>query len=229
MIYSWQVSSCEKSLVGEKKFIPIFPGFCRFRFPLHRFVFHFLWQMPAYLVGYANGMLHSEQPTVLLARRHLNTMLLTNFENLNFISNIFQETQDFLVLTEPLIICIYLRTTDRQFCDQRNVRLPDSKLLKYDLVQTLNTLNTLLCEFLLPGRHLFHLIFVGSPFFQNTKSSSQIWIKKSCGKISCPHGNCFKKIDYFWKSCFQILVFDNDKWNGFKQEKESFKKKYKRP
>ena len=133
IIYNWQLLSSEKLLVG-KKFIPIFQGFCRFRFPLHRFVFHFLWQMPAYLVSYANGMLHSEQPTVLLARRHLNTMLLTNFENLNSISNIFQETHDFLVLTEPLIICIYLRTTDRQFCDQRNVRLPTSKLLKYDLV-----------------------------------------------------------------------------------------------
>ena len=44
----------------------------------------------------------------------------------------------------------------------------------------------------------FHLIFVGSPFFQNTKSSSQIWIKKSYGENFCPHGNCFKKIDYFW-------------------------------
>ena len=42
----------------------------------------------------------------------------------------------------------------------------------------------------------------------------------------CLHGNCCKKIDYFWKYCFQILVFD--KWNSFKQEKESFKKKYKR-
>ena len=86
IIYNWQLLSSEKLLVG-KKFIPIFQGFCRFRFPLHRFVFHFLWQMPAYLVSYANGMLHSEQPTVLLARRHLNTMLLTNFEkNTRFLS-----------------------------------------------------------------------------------------------------------------------------------------------
>ena len=57
-------------------------------------------------------------------------------------------------------------------------------------------------------RYFVHLIFVGSPFFQNTKSSTQIWIKKSCGENFCHHGNCFKKIDYFWKSCFQILVFD---------------------
>ena len=37
-------------------------------------------QMPVYLVGYAKGMLYFKQATVLLARRHLNTMLLTNFE-----------------------------------------------------------------------------------------------------------------------------------------------------
>ena len=55
--------------------------------------------MPVYLVSYAKRMLYSEQPTVSLARRHLNTMILTNFENLNSISNIFQETHDFLVLS----------------------------------------------------------------------------------------------------------------------------------
>ena len=83
-------------------------------------------------------MLHSENPTVLLARRHLNTMCLTNFENLRSISNIFQETHNFLVLADPVIICVYLRTTDRHFCDEGNVRLPASNLLKYDLVQSLN-------------------------------------------------------------------------------------------
>ena len=86
--------------------------------------------MPAYLVGYANGMLHSEQPTVLLARRHLHTMLLTNFENLNSISNIFQETHDFLAWTDPQIICIYLKTADMHFRDQVNLRHSTSKLLK---------------------------------------------------------------------------------------------------
>ena len=50
----------------------------------------------------------------------------------------------------------------------------------------------------------FHLIFFGLPFFCFFK------ILKALHKfelISAPHGNCFKKIDYFWKSCFQILVF----------------------
>ena len=91
--------------------------------------------MPVYLVGYAKHILYSEQPTVLLPRRHLNTMLLTNFENLNSMWNIFQETHDFLVLTDPLII----RTNDCHFRDQGNVRHPTSKLLKCDLVQTLTT------------------------------------------------------------------------------------------
>ena len=77
---------------------------------------------------------------VLLSRRHLSTMLLTNFENLNSISNIFQEVHDFLVLTDPLIMCIYSRTTDRHFRDQENVRHPTSNLLKCDLIKTLNTL-----------------------------------------------------------------------------------------
>ena len=75
-------------------------------------------------------MLYSEQPTVLLARRDLNPMILTNFENLNSISNI---------LPDPVIIRIYLRTTDRHFRDQGKVRHPKSKLLKCNLVQKLNT------------------------------------------------------------------------------------------
>ena len=53
-------------------------------------------------------------------------MFLTNFENLNSISNIFQETYDFLALTDPLIICILFKTTDRHLRDQR----PTSKITK---------------------------------------------------------------------------------------------------
>ena len=37
-----------------------------------------------------------------------------------------------------VIICIYLRTSDRHFGDQGNVRHLTSMLLKCDLVQTLN-------------------------------------------------------------------------------------------
>ena len=57
--------------------------FYRFRFLLHGFFF--------FIFSYAKCMLYSKQPTIFLARRHLNTMFLTNFENLNSISNIFQE------------------------------------------------------------------------------------------------------------------------------------------
>ena len=96
--------------------------------------------MPVYLVSYAKCMLYSEQPTVLLAKNHLITMIWTNFENLSFISNIFQETHDFLSLTDLVIIYIYLRTTDRHFRDQGKVCHPTSKLLICDLVQTLNAL-----------------------------------------------------------------------------------------
>ena len=78
--------------------------------------------MPVYLLSYANRMLYSEHTTFVLARRYLNTMILTNFENLNSISNIFQETHDFFVLADPVIICIYLGITERHFCDHGNVR-----------------------------------------------------------------------------------------------------------
>ena len=66
-------------------------------------------------------------------------MILTNFENLNSILNVSQGTRDFLVLTDQVTICIYLRTTDRHFHDQGNTCHLTSKLLKYDLIQTLNT------------------------------------------------------------------------------------------
>ena len=98
--------------------------------------------------------LYSEQPTILLARRHLKTLTSTNFENLNSISNIFQETHDFLVLPDPAIICIHLRTTDRYFLYQGNDRYPTSRLQKFDLVQTLNTFWNTFCGFLLPERYL---------------------------------------------------------------------------
>ena len=98
--------------------------------------------------------------TVLLARRHLNTMLLTNFENLNSISNIFQKTHNFLVLTDPVIISIYSRTIDRHFCDQGSVCHPTSKLLKCDLVQTLNTFRNPSLRTFLSGRHLLFFIWV---------------------------------------------------------------------
>ena len=63
-------------------------------------------------------------------RRHLNTMTLTNFENLNSILERFHGPSNYL----------YLFKSNRQtFSWQGNVRHSTSKLLKCDLVQTLNT------------------------------------------------------------------------------------------
>ena len=131
IIYRWQLSRSEKSLVGKKDSSIYDKDFTDldFFFIFFLFFFHFLWQIPVYLVSYANCLLYSEQATVLLSRRYLNITILTNFEILNSISNILLETHDFLVLKDPIIICIYLRTTDRHFRDQGNVRHPTSKLL----------------------------------------------------------------------------------------------------
>ena len=98
--------------------------------------------------------MHSDQSTVLLPWRHLNTVVLINFEKLKSISNIFQEIHNFLVLMDPVILCVYLRTIDRHFSYQGNVGHPTSELLKIDLVQTLDAFRNSLCDFLLSGRHL---------------------------------------------------------------------------
>ena len=70
-----------------------------------------------------------------LVWNYLKTMLLTNFENLNSVLGIFHETHDYLVSSDSVIICIYIKTNSRHFSDQGNVI---SKLLKCDLIQTLN-------------------------------------------------------------------------------------------
>ena len=60
----------------------------------------------------------------------------------------FSRNTWFLSLDDPVIICIYLKTTDRHCLDQKNIRHPTSKLLKDYFVQTFQ--NT----YLLPVRHL---------------------------------------------------------------------------
>ena len=69
----------------------------------------------------------------------------------------------------------------------------------------------------------FNLSWIALFCFFNiiTKSSSQIWIQMYYGKNFYPRGICFKKIDYFWNSCFQILVFDKRqvKWLQTKKRK----------
>ena len=115
IMYSWQLLSSEKSLVGQKIHY-IFQGFYRFRFLLHRYFFSFSTTnacLPcrlrkAYTVLWtANSFVVSENP------KHNAFDLF--WKNLNSNSNIFQETHDFLVWTDTLIIWIYSRTTDRTF------------------------------------------------------------------------------------------------------------------
>ena len=127
VIYSGQLSSCEKPLVGKKSssiylkdFTDLgffFFGKCLFTLSVTQSVCCTLSSQPFFLFVF------------FLAQRQLN-MILTNFEDLNSISNIFQETNDSLVLTDPVIIYIYLRITGRRFRDQGNIRYPASKLLK---------------------------------------------------------------------------------------------------
>ena len=129
-------SECEKSLAG-KKIIHIFQGFYRFRF-----FFNFLdkRQLPCRL--HKAYVTLSSQPFLVGSEisKHNDFDQLWKFK---FHFEHFQETHDFLVLTDPLIICVYSRTTDRHFCDQGNVRHPTSKLLKCGLFQTLNTFRNL--------------------------------------------------------------------------------------
>ena len=123
-------------MVGKKHSSKNLKDFTDLDFFFCFYFFHFLCQMPVYLVVYAKRMLCSEQPTALLARRHLNTMLLTNFENFNSISNIFRETHGFLVLTDTAIICIYIRTVFVTGDWRPPAHL---KVTKCDLVQILKT------------------------------------------------------------------------------------------
>ena len=140
IIYSWQLSSSEKSIMGKKSSICLedFTDLDFFFFSFFFHLFSFSFTNPAYLVGYTKIMLYSQQPTVVLARRHLNTILLTNFENLKFHFRTFSKKHTILVLADPVIICIYLRTAGTHFGGQVNVRHLASKLLKCDLVQIKN-------------------------------------------------------------------------------------------
>ena len=76
IIYSWQLSSSEKSLVG-KNVHPYISKILQISF-IQIFFFSFtMTNACVILVGYAKRMLYSEQPTVLFARKYLNTTLLT--------------------------------------------------------------------------------------------------------------------------------------------------------
>ena len=90
----------------------------------------------------ANCFVGSEIP-----KRNAFNIIDKNLKSLNSISNIFQETQYFLVLKDSVIICIYLRKSRRKSLWEKtptdiawpgNVCHPISTLLKCDLAQKLN-------------------------------------------------------------------------------------------
>ena len=89
--------------------------------------------------------------------------------------NIFQETHDFLILTDSVIICIYLKTTERHFRNQGNIRHPTSKLLKWDSAQTLDTFRNPSLQILLPGRHHWFNLFSYNFFWTELKEC--VWNK----------------------------------------------------
>ena len=67
-----------------------------------------------------------------------------------------------LILTDPcniVINCVYLRTNDRHFRDQGNVRYPTSKLFKCDLVQTVNIFRNPSLHIFAARKALFTVVF----------------------------------------------------------------------
>ena len=77
---------------------------------------------------------------------------MANFENFNTIWNIFQDTQDFVVLADPVIIYIYLGITERHFRDQGRSVIPPQSYQNIDLVQTLNTFRNPSLQILAAGK-----------------------------------------------------------------------------
>ena len=141
-MYSCQLSSSEKSLVG-KRFIHISQRFYKFLLQYIFLIFLRNVCLPCrlrktYAILWAvNRFVGSE-----ISKHNAFNLINENFEKLNSISNIFLETRDFLVLTNSIIICIYLRKSKRKLLWKKpqediftKVRHPTSNLLRCDLVQ----------------------------------------------------------------------------------------------
>ena len=117
---------------------------------------------------------------MLFARRQINIINASDhidqrLQNLNPILNIFQETQDFLFLTDSVIICIYLRKSQPKVFKKPpkviswSEELQISKLLKWDLIHSISTFWDLSLGLLLQGRHLLFI--------------KKIWNMKTLDKI----------------------------------------------
>ena len=82
-------------------------------------------------------------------------MILTHFENLNYISNIFQEIHNFFSFDSPSNDLYLFKNHRQTFSWPGNVRHPTSKLLKYDLVETLNTFRKPYLQIFAAGKAFF--------------------------------------------------------------------------
>ena len=110
VIYSWQLSSSEKSLVS-KKLYPYISRILQICYTDFFFSFYLsnaclpcrLRKMYA-LLWPTNRFVVSEIP-----KNNTFDLIDSTCESLNCIANIFQETLNSLVLMDSLIICIYLR------------------------------------------------------------------------------------------------------------------------
>ena len=121
IICSWQLSSSEKSLVGKK----VHPYILKILQISITEIFFFSFTLtnacypcrlrPAVL-GAANRFVGSETP-----KYNAFDLFSKNFKDLNSISNIFQETHDFLVLTNSVILLyLFLERTSVSFFEKNH-------------------------------------------------------------------------------------------------------------
>ena len=114
----------------------------------------------------------------------------------------------------PLIICIYLRTNDRHFHDQGNIRHPTSKWLKWDLLQTLNNFRNPSLRLFAPGKaslvqgwkrstvSLKTPVLLCSQHAQSFKEKILVFRKSRVCKSSAGYGQIQEKLstDAYWIS-----------------------------
>ena len=122
IICSWQLSSSEKSLVRKKNSSIYLKDFTDF---YYRNIFFFIYfdKCPCYpcrlrpaVLGTANRFVGSETP-----KYNAFDLFSKNFKDLNSISNIFQETHDFLVLTNSVILLyLFLERTSVSFFEKNH-------------------------------------------------------------------------------------------------------------
>ena len=139
IIYSWQLSSSDKlttfQVISREKTIHMIHRFYRFRFLLYRYFFIFFGNACLHCrLHKAYGVLWAANRFVDLETRHLNTDALDQFWKFEFHFEHFPRNTRFLSF-DALTNYLYLFKT---FPWPGEVRHLTSKLLKCDLVETLN-------------------------------------------------------------------------------------------